>query len=45
MTFLILMILTILLLTIYSACILSGKCSREEELKEIEVVIDDLKER
>lgn len=45
MTFLILIIFIIFITIIYSACILSGKYSRMEELEEVKVVIDDLEKR
>lgn len=42
MTFLILITFVIIFLLLYSACIVSSKCSRKEELQEIEVIVKDL---
>lgn len=42
MTFLIISIFVIILLVLYSSCIISGRCSKKEELQEIEVIVDEI---
>jgi len=42
MTFLIISIFVIALLILYSLCVISSKCSRKEELQEIEVIVDEI---
>ncbi len=43
MTFLIIsVVIVIILLILYSACIISKRCSRIEELQELEVLVNDL---
>ena len=42
MTFLIISIFVISLLILYSSCIISSRCSKKEELQEIEVIVDEI---
>lgn len=42
MTFLIISIFVISLLILYVSCIIAGRCSKKEELQEIEVIVDEI---
>lgn len=42
MTFLIISVFVISILILYASCLIAGKCSRKEELQEIEVIVDEI---
>ena len=42
MTFLIISIFVISILILYASCIVASRCSRKEELQEIEVIVDEI---
>lgn len=42
MTFLIICIFVIFLLILYASCIISSRCSKKEELQQIEVIVDEI---
>ena len=42
MTFFIISIFVISVLVLYSSCVIAGRCSKKEELQEIEVIVDEI---
>lgn len=42
MTFFIISFFVIGLLILYASCIISSRCSKKEELQEIEVIVDEI---
>lgn len=42
MTFLVISIFVISILILYTSCVICGRCSKKEELQEIEVIVDEI---